>query len=71
MIRMLTLNFFETIIRELVDFFTDTKDLFVDMLSGIHKFLNRFMSDEIIILFGIAITAFIAIMIFRYVINKR
>ena len=56
---MLTLNFFETITRELIDFFTDTKDLFIDMTSGIHKFLNRFMSDDIILLFGIVIIAFI------------
>lgn len=68
---MITLNIFETIMQELVDFLTDTKDLFIDMASSIHKFLNRFMSDDILVLFGIAIGAFLAIILFRYIINKR
>ena len=68
---MMTLNIFETITNELVEFITDIKDLFIDMASGIHKFLNRFMSDDILILFGIAICAFLAIIFFRYVINKK
>lgn len=68
---MLTLNFFETFARELVNFFKDAQELIVGIISSIHHFLNRFMSDEVILMFGILIAAFLAIMIFRYVINKR
>ncbi len=68
---MLTLNFFETFTRELVNFFKDIQKFLVDIISSIHHFLNRFMSDEVILMFGILIAAFLAIMIFRYVINKR
>ena len=68
---MLTLNFFETFARELVNFFKDAQKLFVDIISSIHQFLNKFMPDEVILMFGILIAAFIAIIIFRYVINKR
>lgn len=68
---MLVLNIFQTLGRELVDFLVDVKNFFVGVLSGIHQFLNRFMSDEIILMFGILIAAFLAIMIFRYILNKR
>ena len=68
---MLTLNFFEKIGQELVDFFMGMKDFIIGIFSSIHHFLNRFMNDDILIVFGIAISAFIAILFFRYVINKR
>lgn len=68
---MLLLNIFQTLGRELIDFFVDVKNFFVEILSGIHHFLNHFMSDEIILMFGILIAAFLAILIFRYILNKR
>ncbi|MCI9280528.1 MAG: hypothetical protein HFJ02_07015 [Bacilli bacterium] len=68
---MLTLNIFKTFYEELIDFFKDIKDLFIDILSNIHIFLNKFIPDEIILGLLICLAAFIAIMIFRYVINKR
>lgn len=68
---MLLLNIFQTLGRELIDFFADVKNFFVEILSSIHHFLNRFMSDEIILMFGILIAAFLAILIFRYILNKR
>lgn len=68
---MLTLNFIKTFFIELVDFFKDIKNFFVEILSNIHEFLNRFMSDDVILMFGIIILAFIATLIFRAVINKR
>ncbi len=68
---MLTLNIFKTFYEELIDFFKDIKDLFTDILSNIHIFLNKFIPDEIILGLLICLAAFIAIMIFRYVINKR
>ncbi len=68
---MLTLNIFKTFYEELIDFFKDIKDLFTDILSDLHIFLNKFIPDEIILGLLICLAAFIAIMIFRYVINKR
>ncbi len=68
---MLTLNIFKTFYEELIDFFKDIKDLFTDILSNIHFFLNKFIPDEIILGLLICLAAFIAIIIFRYVINKR
>ncbi len=68
---MLTLNIFKTFYEELIDFFKDIKDLVVNILSDLHLFLNKFIPDEIIIGLLICLAAFIAIMIFRYVINKR
>ncbi len=68
---MLTLNIFKTFCEELIDFFKDIKDLFTDILSDLHIFLNKFIPDEIILGLLICLAAFIAIMIFRYVINKR
>ncbi len=68
---MLTLNIFKTFYEELIDFFKDIKDLFTDILSDLHIFLNKFIPDEIILGLLICLAAFIAVMIFRYVINKR
>ena len=68
---MLTLNIFKTFYEELIDFFKDIKDLFTDILSNIHIFLNKFIPDEIILGLLICLAAFIAIIIFRYFINKR
>lgn len=68
---MLTLNIFKTFYEELIDFFKVIKDLFTDILSDLHIFLNKFIPDEIILGLLICLAAFIAIMIFRYVINKR
>lgn len=68
---MITLNIFKTLYNEFIEIIKDIKYFFTDLFSNIHQFLNKFMSDDIITLFGIAIIAFIAICIFRYVINKR
>lgn len=68
---MITLNIIETFFRELEDFFGDIKILFGDFFKDIHNFLNRFIADDVLIVFAIAIIAFLAIMVFRYVINKR
>ncbi len=68
---MLTLNIFETIFNELIAFLKDIQYFFINIINQLHKFLNQFMPDEIILIFGILILAFIAIAFFRYVINKR
>ena len=61
---MLTLNIFKTFYEELIDFFKDIKDLFTDILSDLHIFLNKFIPDEIILGLLICLAAFIAIMIY-------
>lgn len=68
---MLTLDIITTFAKELMEFIDDTKTFIVDLFSNIHHFLNKFMGDEAIIMFGILIAAMIAIFIFRLVINKR
>ena len=68
---MITLDIIITFARQLMDFIQDTSEFFTKIFSDIHTFLNRFMSDDIILMFGILIAAFIAIQIFRAVINKR
>lgn len=68
---MLIANFFQTFYYELIDFFVDAKNTIVNVFSDIHKFLNGFLPDEVLIVFLIAIFAFILILIFRGVINKR
>lgn len=68
---MFTLNIIKTFYYELIDFLVDIKNLFTKILSDLHHFLNRFMADEVILVFFIALCAFIAILIFRAVINKR
>lgn len=68
---MLTANFLETFTREFKSFIHDIKNDFTNILADIHNFLNRFMSDDVLTVFCIAIGAFILILIFRAVINKR
>lgn len=68
---MITLDIIITFARQLMDFIQDTSRFFAKLFSDIHTFLNRFMSDEVLLMFGILITAFVAIQIFRAVINKR
>lgn len=67
---MITANFFQVFYNELKDSFTHVKNMIINILSNIHEILNKFMPDDIIILFGIAIVAFIIIFIFRIVIKK-
>ena len=68
---MITLNFFKTFYYELIDFLNDIKNFITYLLSNIHNFLNKFMPDEVILLFLIGISAFILTLIFRIIINKR
>lgn len=68
---MLTLSFFKTFYYELIDFFVDIKNFFVDIFANIHNFLNKFMPDDVLVVFMIAIIAFCAILLFRYIINRR
>ena len=68
---MITLDIIITFARELMDLIEDISNFLSKFFSNIHTFLNRFMPDEVILIFGILITAFIAILIFRAVINKR
>ncbi len=67
---MLIANFVETFYNELIDFFGDIKYTFLDTVSYFHNLLNRYISDDILIVFLIAIGAFLLILIFRYIINK-
>lgn len=68
---MITLNIIITFARQLIEFIQDTTRFITKLFSDIHTFLNRFMPDEILIVFGIALMAFLAILLFRAVINKR
>jgi len=68
---MLTLNILKKLYLELIDFLIDIKNFFVTIGASIHQFLNRFMSDDVILVFLIAISAFVAILVFRAIINKR
>ncbi len=68
---MVALNIIITFAEQLMDFISDVSNFFTKIIANIHNFLNRFMSDEIILVFGIAIGAFLAILLFRAVINKR
>lgn len=68
---MITLDIIITFARQLMDFMQDASRFFSKLFSDIHTFLNRFMPDEVILMFGILATAFIAIQIFRAIINKR
>lgn len=67
---MAIVEFFKTFYNQLIDFFIDFKIAITKILSDIHHFLNRFMPDDVILLFLIAIGAFILIAIFRAIINK-
>ncbi len=68
---MITLDIIITFAEELMDTIEDISSFFSKLFNSIHSFLNRFMPDEVILIFGILIAAFIAILIFRAVINKR
>ena len=68
---MLTLDILVTFARELLSFINDVSRFFTEILSNIHHFLNKFLPDEVILMFGILIAAFLAIMLFRAVLNKR
>ena len=68
---MLVMNFFKSFYNDLNSFLIDAKHFFIDIISYIHEFLNKFMSDDVITVFLIAIGAFVLILIFRAVINKR
>ncbi len=68
---MITLDIIMTFARQLMNFIEDVSNFFSNLISDIHTFLNRFLSDDIILIFGILIAAFLATLIFRAVINKR
>jgi hypothetical protein len=68
---VLILNFLDTFYYELRSFFIDIKNIIIDIIANLHSFLNKFMSDDIISIFFIAIVAIIAIFIFRAIINKE
>ncbi len=68
---MLILDIIVTFAQELMEFIDDVGDFFSGFFSGIHSFLNRFMADEALLMFGILLAAIIAIFIFRLIINKR
>lgn len=67
---MIIVEFIKTFFNQLIDFFGDFRIAITKVLSDIHHFLNRFMPDDVILLFLIAIGAFITIAIFRAIINR-
>ncbi len=67
---MITANIFETFYRQLVDFFIDAKNIFIDTISYFHKYLNRFFPDDVLMIFLITIGAILLILIFRSIINR-
>ena len=69
LIKMVTLNFFDTFSRELINFIKDIKNVFIDIFNAIHHFLNRFFGDEFLLMLLIAIVAIIVIFMFRSFIN--
>lgn len=68
---MLIADFFKTFSTELSSFIHDIQRDITNILASIHHFLNKYMSDDILTMFLIAIGAFVAILIFRAVINRR
>lgn len=68
---MITLSIIVTFASQLMDFIQDIVRFFKHFFSNIHTILNRVMPDEILIVFLIAFVAFLAILLFRMVINKR
>lgn len=71
MIVLITLDIIITFAEQLMDFIQNASNFFAKLFSNIHTFLNQFMPDEVILIFGILIAAFVASLIFRAVINKR
>lgn len=68
---MITLNILETLAKETKDFFLDMKNGITNIFASIHHFLNQYMSDNVLIAFLIVILAFVFILIFRAIINRR
>lgn len=68
---MITLDIIMTFARQLMNFIEDVTNFFKNLLTDAHTFLNRFLSDDVILIFGILTAAFLATLIFRAVINKR
>ena len=68
---MLTLDIIVTFAQQLMSLIQDISNFFKNLFSNIHTFLNRFMGDEAILIFGILAAALLATFIFRAVINKR
>lgn len=68
---MLTLDIIITFAQQLMSLIQDVSSFFKNLFSDIHSFLNRFMGDEAILIFGILSAALLATFIFRAVINKR
>lgn len=68
---MLTLDIIVSFAEQLMTLIKDISRFFSKLFSNIHHFLNRFMPDEVLLIFGILIIAFLAILLFRAVINKR
>ena len=67
---MFIVDFIKTFFNQLIDFFNDFKIAITRVLSDMHNFLNKFMPDNVLLLFLIAIGAFIVIIIFRAIINR-
>ncbi len=67
---MLIANFLETFFNELISFFKDIKNIITNILQSTHNFLTRYISDDVLTVFLIAIGAFLLILIFRAIINK-
>lgn len=68
---MVTLNILETLAKETKEFFLDMKNGIINIFASIHYFLNQYMSDNVLTAFLIVILAFIFILIFRAIINRR
>ena len=67
---MMIVDFIKTFFNQLIDFLSDFKIAITRILSDMHNFLNKFMPDDVLLLFLIAIGAFIVTMIFRAIINR-
>ena len=48
---MITLDIIMTFARQLMNFIEDVTTFFGNLFSDIHTFLNRFLSDDIILIF--------------------
>lgn len=68
---MITLNFIETFRRQLEIFMNDIVWFFKNTFYQVHEFLDKYMSNETILLFGIVIIAICIIQVYKYVTSGR
>ncbi|MBE6160868.1 MAG: hypothetical protein E7158_01430 [Firmicutes bacterium] len=52
------------IIKHFKAFFLDVKYDFIHFFDDIHKFLNKFLDDQFLFVFGVALIAIIVVILF-------